>query len=127
MSLCDANDEPNQVWTIGQCSEYETNPDSCQQETTAAFIARQICCACGGGTYTPQNYDGTVVNTEGDLKAYWFLNSDNDGGYFMDTNQRAGIWTFDEGTTDSGTWWKQDGDRGLWIQDANDESVKIVI
>ena len=66
------------------------------------------------------------MGTEGDLKAYWFFNSDNDGGFFIDTDGNAGWWDYDEGTTDSGNWRFNDesGDH-RWSQDEFDSTVKI--
>ena len=33
----------------------------------------------------PEEYDGVIMTTEGDLLGYWFFDSTNEDNYFIDT------------------------------------------
>ena len=59
--------------------------------------------------------------------AYWYLNdTSSDGGYWVSKDgTESGQWQYDTDTTDSGIWWNDAGKEGTWIQDENDDTLKI--
>ena len=58
--------------------------------------------------------------------AYWYLNDTSDGGYWVSKDgTETGEWQYDTDTTDSGIWWNDAGKDGTWVQDENDDTLKI--
>ena len=59
--------------------------------------------------------------------AYWYLNdTSSDGGYWVSKDgTESGQWQYDTDTTDSGIWWNDAGKNGTWVQDENDDTLKI--
>ena len=56
--------------------------------------------------FTPGEYDGEVINEDGEVAAYWYFNETSDGGHWNNTDgSDFGGWRFDDGSDNSGTWW----------------------
>jgi hypothetical protein len=80
------------------------------------FISGDMCCGCGGGSNSDDASDddtptdgtyGTVYDEESTWVASWYLNqTETEDGYWEDIYEEvSGYWTYDEDSTDSGTWW----------------------
>jgi archaellin len=57
--------------------------------------------------------------------AYWYLNETSGGYWASKDGTLTGEWSYDTDTTDSGIWWNDAGKYGTWVQDENDNTLKI--
>ena len=88
----DTNDGETDSYGTG-CSGYEYEWCSSTDYNTDTFNAQEMCCVCGGGAHyddtsddTVGEYGGTIVNSEGETKGYWYLNDTSDGGEWTNSD-----------------------------------------
>jgi hypothetical protein len=79
--------------------------------------------------FTLGEYGGTVVNSDQETIGYWYLNDTSDGGEWTNSDSTdQGYWRFDDGSSDTGTWWHQNGiTSGTWTTDSSDSSIKHIL
>lgn len=79
--------------------------------------------------YIPIFFDGTVINREDELTAYWYYNDEgsfHDGWWVNKYNTEEGFWNYDKETTETGTWSNYAGtNEGTWAVDPEDRTRKI--
>ena len=79
--------------------------------------------------FTLGEYGGTVVNTYQETIGYWYLNDTSDGGEWTNSDYTdSGYWRFDDGSSESGTWWHLNGIiSGTWTTDTSDSTIKQIL
>jgi hypothetical protein len=92
------------------CADYSSNPSWCNSFDTDTFISGEMCCACGGGSYSDDtsdddtSTDGIWYHIDGSTGTWTVTTEGESGEWSRDDNTDSGSWSYDDDTTTIGTW-----------------------